>query len=434
MGTSIEKKIKTIISSWFFTHPLLYSVYCTHSLVENNNLQIPMRSGKGRIEYSSQLLEKATDSILEKYLKVELYRIVLMHPYSRQPVNAMKNILLLASDVTIYQNCKKEFFNQEKSQNAFSLNGVEYLKSLAARFANSENPLGEKWNGTEELQFFFKNLVIAPRTGELMLIDKLTFEQWYKKILFLIKETSIGGEQAGTNSAFTQAGNQASELWEENQEIQAELENQIQKADSEEGWGGLGGDLKRQIKEQGDFSFDYRRALTQFRQSIVSANRSLTRMRPSRRYGFKAMGSRYDRKANVLIAVDVSGSITDESFGNFYHAIRNFFFLGLIEKIDLIFFDVNLKNTKAIPFTKNINLNQIKGRGGTNFQSPLDFFSLHSSEYSGLIIFTDGEGEVPKLECQKKNILWILDSRLSYEKSRNWIDSLPGCKSTYLPF
>lgn len=393
-----------------------------------------MRSGKGRIEYSSQLLEKATDSILEKYLKVELYRIVLMHPYSRQPVNAMKNILLLASDVTIYQNCKKEFFNQKKSQTAFCLNGVEYLKSLAARFANSENPLGEKWNGTEELQFFLKNLVIAPRTGELMLIDKLTFEQWYKKILFLIKETSIGGEQAGTNSAFTQAGNQASELWEENQEIQAELENQIQKADSEEGWGGLGGDLKRQIKEQGDFSFDYRRALTQFRQSIVSANRSLTRMRPSRRYGFKAMGSRYDRKANVLIAVDVSGSITDESFGNFYHAIRNFFFLGLIEKIDLIFFDVNLKNTKPIPFTKNINLNQIKGRGGTNFQSPLDFFSLHFSEYSGLIIFTDGEGEVPKLECQKKNILWILDSRLSYEKSRNWIDSLPGCKSTYLPF
>ena len=434
MGTSIEKKIKTIISSWFFTHPLLYSVYCTHSLVENNNLQIPMRSGKGRIEYSSQLLEKATDSILEKYLKVELYRIVLMHPYSRQPVNAMKNILLLASDVTIYQNCKKEFFNQEKSQTGFCLNGVEYLISLAARFANSENPLGEKWNGTEELQFFLKNLVIAPRTGELMLIDKLTFEQWYKKILFLIKETSIGGEQAGTNSAFTQAGNQASELWEENQEIQAQLENQIQKADSEEGWGGLGGDLKRQIKEQGDFSFDYRRALTQFRQSIVSANRSLTRMRPSRRYGFKAMGSRYDRKANVLIAVDVSGSITDESFGNFYHAIRNFFFLGLIEKIDLIFFDVNLKNTKPIPFTKNINLNQIKGRGGTNFQSPLDFFSLHSSEYSGLIIFTDGEGEVPKLECQKKNILWILDSRLSYEKSRNWIDSLPGCKSTYLPF
>lgn len=429
--SNIEKRLKTIVSSWFYTKPLLYSVYCTHVMVENLNIQIPMRSGKGRIEYSSLLLEKASDSQLEKYFTVELYRILLMHPYERQPANCMKNILFLASDITIYQNCKKELF---ENQDGITLNGVEYLKSQAGRFANLENPLGDKWAGTEELQFYLKNLVIAPRTGELMLVDKLSFEQWYKKIFFLIKETSIGGEQAGTNSAFTEAGTEASELWEENQEIQAELESEIQKADAEEGWGGLGGDLQRELKEKGDFSFDYRRALTQFRQSIVSANRSLTRMRPSRRYGFSAMGSRYDRKANVLIAVDVSGSITDESFGNFYHAIKNFFFLGLIEKIDLIFFDVNLKNTKAVPFSKNIELGNIKGRGGTNFQPPLDFFTEHKTEYSGLIIFTDGEGPVPKIAEVKQNILWILDGRLSYEKCRNWIEYLPGCKATYLPF
>lgn len=433
MDSIIEKRVKKIVSTWFFTQPLLYSVYCTHSFVENKNIQIPMRSGKGRIEYSSLLLEKTSDFQLESYLKIELYRIILLHPYQRQPVNCQKNILFLASDVVIYQNCKNEFFGLQ-SKETVELNGVEYLKSQASRFANLENPLGDKWAGTEELQFYLKNLVLAPRTGELLLVDKLTFEQWYKKILFLIKETSIGGQQAGTNSAFTKAGNEAAELWEENQEIQAELENQVQKADAEEGWGGLGGDLKREIKDSGDFSFDYRKALTQFRQCIVSANRSLTRMRPSRRYGFKAMGSRYDRKANVLIAVDVSGSITDESFGNFYHAIKNFFFLGLIEKIDLIFFDVNLKNTQAVPFSKKVDLQNIKGRGGTNFQPPLDFFEQHSSEYSGLIIFTDGEGAVPQVSEKSQNILWILDSRLSYEKTKGWISSLTGCKSTYLPF
>lgn len=401
----VEKRVKQIISSWFFTQPLLYSIYCTHTFVENPGIQIPMRSGKGRIEYSSALLGNVTDSVLEKYLKVELYRILLLHPYSRQPVNCMKDILFLASDVTIFQNCKKELFSDD---DGFSLNGVDYLKALLGRF--------------------------TARPEELLLVDKLSFEQWYKKIYFYIKENSLGGQQAGTNSAFTQAGNQASELWEENQEIQAELENKIQKAEAEQGWGGLGGTLKREIKEQGDFAFDYRRALTQFRQSIVSANRSLTRMRPSRRYGFSAMGSRYDRKANVLIAVDVSGSITDESFGNFYHAIKNFFFLGLIEKIDLIFFDVNLKISQAIPFSKKINLDEIKGRGGTNFNPPLEYFLAHKSLYSGLIIFTDGEGDVPRLQDSKNNILWILDSRLAYEKNKGWITSLPGCRATYLPF
>ena len=210
-------------------------------------------------------------------------------------------------------------------------------------------------------------------------------------------------------------------------------------------------------------------------------------MRPSRRYGFNAMGSRYERKADILIAVDVSGSITDESFARFYHAIKNFFFLRIIENIDLIFFDVNLRNTKAVKFSKNFNLKEITGRGGTNFQPPVDFYMENRSRYSGMIIFTDGEGEVPKLyrggaETGDKNlgagetispcgeascagetispgggascagevsspggeascaggnssasILWILDSRQAFEKSRWWIESLPGNWATFLP-
>jgi predicted metal-dependent peptidase len=159
-------------------------------------------------------------------------------------------------------------------------------------------------------------------------------------------------------------------------------------------------------------------------------------MKPSRRYGFAAMGSRYERKADILIAVDVSGSITDESFARFYHAIKNFFFLRIIENIDLIFFDVNLKNTRPVKFSKNFKLSEITGRGGTSFQPPIDFFLENKNKYSGMIIFTDGEGEVPKLSggsLGSASILWILDSRLAYEKSRWWIESLPGNSGTFLP-
>ena len=155
-------------------------------------------------------------------------------------------------------------------------------------------------------------------------------------------------------------------------------------------------------------------------------------MKPSRRYGFSAMGSRYERKADILIAVDVSGSITDESFARFYHAIKNFFFLRIIENIDLIFFDVNLKNTTPVKFTKNFKFAEIAGRGGTSFQPPIDFFMDNRTRYSGMIIFTDGEGDVPVIKVPA-SILWILDSRLAFEKSRWWIESLPGNSGTFLP-
>lgn len=387
--TSIEKIISEISQKWFYTEPLLFSVLSTHSILENKNLSIPMRTGRMRIEYSKEILESFSADQIEEYLKVETLRILFSHPYSRKPFNSQNSILLMASDATLNQLYKINI----------PLQGVEYLKRTVGPFVN---------------------------------FPDMSFEEWYKYILNLIKQ-SRGGDSAGTSLIDMGTYDQGAELWEENEEAQKNIESQIKKADADEGWGSVGGNAQRQLKESADFSFDYRRALNKFRQNIVSANRKLTRMRPSRRYGFKAMGSRYERKANILIAVDSSGSIMDESFEHFYKAIKNIFFLGIIEKIDLIFFDVNLKNTKPITFSKNVNIGEIKGKGGTNFQCAVDFFENHSDDYSGMIIFTDGEGNAPTISTSK-NILWILDTRLSYEKNKSWIEMQKGNKATFLPF
>lgn len=427
----LEKKLKAIVTDWFYNQPLLFSIASTHSLIANPLMNSPMRSGQGRIEYSPSLLKNASLSQLSAYFTFEVYRILLLHPYSRKPYNAKPGIMTLASDSIVYQLLVKD---KAPIVDEINLPSIEYLKNQASRFHNLINPLGEKWAGTDEEKFFQRNLNIDRKTGLLTFVDDLTFEEAYRWILFLVQETSIAGQNAGSAEEDGNFQSDAADLWEENQEAQQEITENIQKAEIDQGWGALGGNLQRQLKDSCDFSFDYRRALTQFRQNIVSANRKLTRMRPSRRYGFKAMGSRYERKANILIAIDVSGSITDESFEHFSHAIKNFFFLGIIEKIDLIFFDVNVKNTKPITFRKKINLEEIKGRGGTNFQPPIDFYAENRTQYSGLIIFTDGEGSIPQMPGSCKNILWIMDSRLAYEKASNWIKTLPGNKSTFLPF
>ncbi len=427
----LSQRLKKISSDWFIKEPLLFSILCTHTLVPNENLTVPMRTGKLRIEYSPLLLTKSDDNQLEEILKIEIFRILLEHPYKRQPYNAKKGVLLLASDVTINQ-----FY---KTKSGFQTAGVEYCKNQAIRFTTLEHPLGIKWIDSDELKFYQKNIHINPKSGYLETLDDLSYEQWYNRLLFLINETAIAGSENSGSAEDSQKFSipqldEASELWEENEESLNDIKQQIQKAESEQGWGGLGGDAICKIKEECDFYFDYRKALTQFRANIVSAARTLTRMKPSRRYGFKAMGSRYERKANILIAIDVSGSITEESFTHFYHAIKNFFFLGIIEKIDLIFFDVNIKNTTPITFRKKIDLKEIKGRGGTNFQPAIDFYFENKTTYNGLIIFTDGEGNIPTMPSQNGNVLWILEGRLAYEKCRQWIVSLAGNKATYLPF
>ena len=390
-----ERRLQNIIKNWFITEPLLFSVVTTHHVVLNEGLSVPMRTGRHYIECSQSLTEDLDDAELSDFLKIETYRILLKHPYARQPHKANPTALLLASDVVI-----SKYFTPESG---IETAGLLYLKSFVAR---------DFLNSTEDL----------------------SFEQWYKRILKIIRERSSGGQATGEGALSDydiSAITESAELWQEDENAQNEINDKIKKAEIEEGWGETGGNLQRELSGDVDFSFDYRRALTKFRANIVSANRYLTRMRPSRRYGFSAMGSRYERKADILIAVDVSGSITDESFNRFYHAIKNFFFLRIIENIDLIFFDVNLKNTKPVKFSKNFNLKEITGRGGTNFQPPVDYFMENRKRYAGMIIFTDGEGDVPKIS--NAPILWILDSRLAFEKSRWWIEGLSGNWATFLP-
>ena len=426
-----ENRLKAVVKNWFITEPLLFSIVTTHHFVLNDALTVPMRTGHKCIEFSELLTKDLSEPELIDFLKIESCRILLKHPYARQPYKANPTALHLASDVII----SKYFTPPSGIETA----GIVYLKSQAWRFSTLDFPLGKRWADTDELRFFQRNLQVDRTTGLLKTVDDLTFEQWYKRLLFLIRETSAGGGEASGAGALSDydlsAVTQSSELWQEDENAQNQIDDKIKKAEIENDWGETGGNLVRTLQEETDFSFDYRRVLTKFRANIVSVNRRLTRMKPSRRYGFSAMGSRYERKADILIAVDVSGSITDESFARFYHAIKNFFFLRIIENIDLIFFDVNLKNTTPVKFTKNLNLSEINGRGGTSFQAPIDFFLENRNKYSGMIIFTDGEGEVPKLSSSlgSASILWILDSRLAYEKSRWWIENLPGNSGTFLP-
>lgn len=403
--TLVEKKLKDIISSWFYKEPLLFSAVCTHRLFENPVLTVPFRTGNFHIEFSSEFLGVVPEELWEEYLKIEVFRILLLHPYSRQPYNAKKLVLLLASDCTIAA--------MHRLPAGVILPGVEYMKSRDPAYARA-----------------FES------AGKVFMYENLSFEEWYKKLLEMISETK-NGQNAGSGDDFNNLLVQADEsaaLWEENEDAQNKIKDEIKKAEVDEGWGGIGGELQRNLTEEADFSFDYRRALSKFRANIVSQSRILTRMKPNRRFGFKAMGSRYDRKANILIAVDVSGSITDESFNHFYKAIKNIFFLGIIEKIDVIFFDTNVKNLKPVTFKKKIDLGEIKGRGGTNFQPAIDFYFDHKSEYNGLIVFTDGQGQIPVIKGSSANILWIISNRRDYENCRQWINNLPGNKSTYLPF
>ena len=122
-----SEKINDCVSRFFITEPLLFLIYCSHLLVVNNNIK-RLRSGKRKIEYNKHFIESCTLEEVSEYLKLELIRITLNHPYQRMQEN--KSIAYIAS-----QLCISELYNFkipiEKVTNSFpSVNSNLRLQSM----------------------------------------------------------------------------------------------------------------------------------------------------------------------------------------------------------------------------------------------------------------------------------------------------------------
>ena len=386
---SVQEKISSVVDKWFLYEPLLFNVYCTHKLEPNSDIKCPFRTGKRRIEYNPDFLKDSSVKEIEQGLRNEITRILLKHPYQRVPQNPNRAALKTASDVTISEHCygDKKLHDAEYYNLECGLSYEEYYKKLYYICPDFDNMPDEGKGKTH----------LSPA------LDK----------------GKIWEYEAAADSA---------ELWDEDEEMADSVNQQIIKAQKTNQWGTISGLLQETITASLKIPMDYRRILAQFRASIISQHRLLTRMKPNRRYGFEFMGSHFEPRTHLLVAVDVSGSISSADLVNFFSIINRFFSYG-VKAINVIAFDTVINQEMELKeATKNI---KIIGRGGTDFQCAIDYYENHP-EFQGMIIFTDGYADVPKI-TKAKQLLWILTGKNEYDNAIKWIKDLRMSRATWIP-
>lgn len=381
---TVGERIKTLSQDWFLTEPLLFAVLCTHALKRNDNMGCDMRCGKGLIEYNPERLEHFNDQQLALRLKAEVLRIILKHPYQRQPYNPRRDVMRLSSDLTLCDN----------------LEGMDTI-------------------GLEPPRIFD-----IPRDQ--------AFEQYYSLMAGQVMDLEMSDEGDGIpidmdlpegmkgNGDLTDdllEADAGASLWEEDELMSEKVNHEIETAQRCNQWGSLNGDLKALIESTLVSQQNFRAILSRFRASILSSKRHLTRMRPNRRYGFDAMGSQHSYSTRLLVAVDVSGSVPDEDIKKFLAVINRFFKQG-IESIEVIQFDSQITTEHPIALKQATNGIRIIGRGGTNFQPAIDYYYEHE-EYDGLVFLTDGYAAKPKLPENKRHkpLAWILTAQGGNEEN-----------------
>ena len=376
---TVGERIKTISQDWFLTEPLIFAVLCTHAIKRNDNMGCDMRCGKGLIEYNPERLEQFNDNQLALRLKAEVVRIILKHPYQRQPYNPRRDVMRLSSDLTLADNLEGMDTIGLEPPRVFDIPRDQAFEQYYSLMADQVLQLEQDADGN--------GIPIA------------------------MDMPNDGSGDAGELTDDLLEADAGASLWEEDELMSEKVNHEIETAQRCNQWGSLGGDLRALIESTLVSKQNFRAILSQFRASILSTKRHLTRMRPNRRYGFDAMGSQYAYSTRLLVAVDVSGSVPDEDIKKFLAVINRFFKQG-IESIEVIQFDSKITTDKPMLLKQASNGIRVIGRGGTNFQPAIDFYYEHE-EYDGLVFLTDGYAAMPTLPDNKRHkpLAWILTAQ-----------------------
>ena len=367
----MQERYTHILERWFITEPPLFQVLCIHELVQNTHMYCPLRSGRKKLEYNPEIVREMSDDELEEALRAEAVRLLLKHPYERRPEGCSQKAMGLASNLVIGDNYKHPRLRIETPQDRGLKSGMNYEWYARAVEMMPDGPDCRNNNGSTE---------------------------------------EDGGDSPSSNIYRDLA-----ELWDED-ELTVQMINEV--INSTKSWGSLGGNFAELLQASLKAKINWRNIFAGFRASIISSKRKLTRMRPNRRTGFDNMGSIRLFDTKLLVAVDVSGSISTESLKYFYGVINSAFRYGF-ESIDVIQFDCGVRTVDNLK--KVIKDVAVIGRGGTSFQEPIDY--AHEKGYDGLVILTDGYAPEPDIpEGFKTGILWVCENESCLSHHKEWME------------
>ena len=364
----MQERYTHILERWFITEPPLFSVLCLHELVQNTQMSCPLRSGRKKLEYNPDIVREMSDDGLEEALRAEAVRLLLKHPYERRPEGCSQKAMGLGSNLVVGDNYKHPRFRIETPEDFGLKTGMSY--------------------------------------------------EWYAR---MVEQQESSGGQGGNDGdddgqqRTSDKHRDLAELWDED-ELTVQMINEV--ISTTKSWGSLGGNFAELLQASLKAKINWRNIFAGFRASIISSKRKLTRMKPNRRTGFDNMGSvrRFDTK--LLVAVDVSGSISTESLKYFYGVINSAFRYGF-ESIDVIQFDCGVRAVHNLK--KVIKDVAIVGRGGTSFQEPIDY--AHENGYDGLVVLTDGYAPEPTIpDGFKTGILWVCENESCLKQHKKWME------------
>ena len=175
---------------------------------------------------------------------------------------------------------------------------------------------------------------------------------------------------------------------------------------SPNGWGSIGGDLKKEIIKRLETKVDWKKVMRYFIKTSQRANKSSTVRRINRRYAYIHPGKKVKRQAKIAIAIDQSGSVSDDMLEKFFGELSK---LSKLAAFTVVPFDTQVDEKLVYEWKKGKSHSAERVMcGGTCFDAPTDYINKRG-DFDGVIILTDMEAPAPKA-CRAQR-MWMTDER-----------------------
>jgi len=350
------------------------------------------------LEYNNSFIEKISAESLATLICIELNRLLLQHCTKR--AGSPVDLHYIASNISANDPSLKIYLNLNNDSQSIipKLPSVDILKAIKPDYDSKED------------NFLERNFKI--------LLSAMKDESFSGEGLDSNGSDSKGSDSKGSEAKSSQNGEsnsgndseEESDLEKEKQAIsdhfspkQAKrntqgwgendmIKEQIKKIVNEtpaSSWGNISSDFVFKIMSANVHVIDPKAVLRKAIATAFSENMNFTRLRPNRKYQGKYLGwlpgQRHEQKHNILIATDVSGSMSDDDVALAFSCVNDFLRNGT--SVSYCTWDVTCGPIKPTRYpSKQYNLS---GKGGTDPRCVLEKIKLENLKYDLIVFITD---------------------------------------------
>ena len=347
--------------------------------IKTAGVYVNKQTGQFEMIYNPDFLASLPEHEVKGVLKHEFYHLIFEHVTSRKPEGVAHKTWNIAADLAINSHLVGELPEFACMPGVGPFANLPKLKSAEWYLKNITDDQVDQCGGREGEPG--EGGQPKPGSGQL--------------------DDHSGWSEDGDSPAQEAAKQMAKERLK-----QAMKEAASEASKSPNGWGSIGGELKKDILKKLETKVDWKKVLRYFIKTSQRANKSSTVRRINKRYAYIHPGKKVKRQAKIAIAIDQSGSVSNDMLESFFSELNK---LAKLASFTVIPFDTTV-NDKLVYEWKQGKAHKAERVmcGGTCFDAPTEYVNKRG-DFDGVIILTDMEA--PKPKACKAQRMWMTDER-----------------------